>query len=69
VGRHSKGQAQAHPTRIVLDRRFDKLLDARKVHNLVELGDDLVATHAQDCAIEKDILAACQLVVKTRANL
>ena len=48
VRRHRKRQAHIHATAVALDRRVQEPLHLRKGDDLVELGFDLRAVHAQD---------------------
>ena len=68
VRRHRKSQAQVHPARIALDRRIDELPDLGKVDDLIEFALDLRALHAQDGAVEIDVLAPGQLGVEAGAH-
>ena len=57
------------PRRIALDRRVEELLDLGEGDDLVELAADLGAGHAEDRAVEIDVLAAGQLGMKAGADL
>src|SRR5881227_2633445 len=67
--RYCKGEPQIHAARIALHWSVEKLLYAREFHDLVKLGGDLRAPHAENCSIKIDVLAAGQLGVKARSNL
>ena len=56
------------PLLIALDRRIEKLLDLGKGDDLVKLAHDLGAGHAEDRAVEKDVLAAGQFRMKAGAD-
>src|SRR5207302_4464402 len=47
----------------------DELLDAGELDDLVELGGDLLAGHAEDRAVEVDVLTAGEVGVETGADL
>ena len=67
--RDREGQPHVHAARIALHRRVEEGLDFGELHDAVELGLDLEAPHAEDGAVEEDILAAGQLRVEARADL
>ena len=57
------------PRRIALHRRVEELLDLGKGDDLVELAPDLGARHAEDRAVEIDVLAAGQFGMEAGADL
>ena len=57
------------PLRIALDRRVEELLDLGEGDDLVELASDLGPRHAEDGAVEIDVLAAGELGMKAGADL
>ena len=57
------------PLRVALDRRVEELLDLGEGDDLVELARDLARRHAEDRAVEEDVLAAGELGVKAGADL
>ena len=57
------------PLLYALDRRVEKLLDPREIDDLVELLLDFPARHAEDAAVEKDVLAAGELGMEAGADL
>ena len=57
------------PDEIALDRRVDELLAFREGDDLVELPGDLGLGHAENRAVQEDVLAARQLGMKTGADL
>ena len=63
----SKGQAQIHAAGKVLYRRSNELLHLGKRHNLIKLTIDLLLFHAQDSAIQVDILSSSQFRVEPDA--
>ena len=67
MGRDGERQPHVHAGRIALHRRVETL-DLGEGDDLVELPPDLRPPHAQDHAIEKDVLAASQLRVKAGAH-
>ena len=64
-----KGETHIHAGRVALDRGVEKFLDLGKGDDLVEFPADLGAAHAENRAIEIDILAAGELRVKPGADL
>ena len=66
--RHRKRQAHIHPARITLDRGINELLDLGKSHDLIQLAANFLPGHAQDRAIQVDILAPGQVRVKAGAH-
>ena len=69
VGRHGEGEADVHAARIALHRRVDEPLDAGELDDLVEAPLDLAALHAEDRAVQVDVLTAGELLVETGADL
>ena len=69
VGGDREGQPQVHPGRVVLDRRIDEALDLGEGDDLVELRADLRPPHAEDGAVEVDVLGAGQLGMESGADL
>ena len=67
--RDGKGQPHIHPGGIALDGRIHKLLDLGKVDDLVELAVDLGLLHAEDGAVEIDVLAPGELGMEAGADL
>src|SRR5215203_4266489 len=58
---HRERQAQVHAARVPLDGSVDELLHLGKGDNLVELTFNLRVSHAEDRAIQIDIVPARQL--------
>ena len=58
VRRDGERQPHVHPARVVLDRRVDETLDFGERDDLVELPVDLGLVHAEDRAVQVDVLAA-----------
>src|SRR5215813_12555243 len=54
--RHREGKPHLHAAGKALDRRVDELLHTREVYDLVEFTSNLGATHAEDGAIEINVL-------------
>ena len=69
VDGYGEAQAHVHAGRVVLHRLIDETLDAGEVYDRVQLGVDLLLAHAQDRAVEVDVLAARQLGVEAGADL
>src|SRR5438046_61570 len=59
--RDRKCQSQVHPARVMFDRRVEESRDLREVDNRVELAACFGARHAENCAVEKDVLASGQV--------
>ena len=57
------------PTAVALYRRIEKSLHLGKCDDLVELLPNLALRHPKDGAIKEDVLAPCQLGMKTRSDL
>ena len=55
---HRERQPHVHAARVALDRRVDEPLDPGELDDLVELRLDLAPAHAEDRAVEEDVLAA-----------
>jgi hypothetical protein len=64
-----EGEADVHAAGVMLDRRVEEHLGFRKGDDLVELAVDLLAGHAEDGAVEVDILAAGKLGMEAGADL
>jgi hypothetical protein len=69
VGCDTESQADVHSTGVSFHRRVQKLFDFRKGDDLIELALDLAPAHAQDGAIEEDIISAGKLRMETGADL
>src|SRR3981081_377527 len=63
-----EGQAHVHAARGTLHRRVDKPFDFGKGDNLVELAIDFSFVHAENRAVEIDVLAAGELGMKAGAD-
>ena len=57
------------PGRVVAHRLVDELVEAGELDDLVEALDELLAGHAEDRAVEEDVLAARQVGVEAGAEL
>ena len=66
--RNGECQPQIHTTRIPFDGGVDEPLDTGKGNHVVEAARNLCSLHAQNGAIQKDVLAPRQLRMKARAN-
>src|SRR5271166_4175893 len=62
-------QAYVHAARIALDRRVEEIANLREFHHAVEFPIDLFAAHADDGAVEIDVLASGQFRMKTGTDL
>ena len=69
VRRHRERQPDVHPAGVPLDRRVEELADLGELDDLVELPPHLPAGHAEDRAVEEDVLPAGQLRVEAGARL
>src|SRR5439155_23641601 len=62
--RHCEGQAHVHAAGILLHRRIEKLFHLGKANDLVELALNLSPPHADNRAVDIDVLTASQLRMK-----
>ncbi len=69
VDGHGEAQAHVHARGVVLHGLVDEVLHAGEVDDLVELGVDLPPGHAQDGAVEVDVVAPGELGVEAGADL
>jgi hypothetical protein len=69
VGRDRERQAHVHAAGIPLHRRADEVADLGEGDDGVELALDLGFAHAQDRAVQKNVLAPGQLAMKAGAHL
>ena len=69
MGGDCEGEAQVHTGRVVFDRGVEEPLDLGERYDLVELAVDLSALHAEDGAVEINVLTAGQLQVEAGADL
>ena len=67
--RDREREPHVHAARIALHRRVDELLDARELDDVVEALLDLAAPHAEDRAVQVDVLAAGELRVEAGPDL
>ena len=58
-------QPHIHPARIAFNGRVDKLFETSESHNVIKLSFYFSAVHAEDGAIEKDVVPASKLGMKT----
>ena len=65
---HRKTQPREHARRVALYRRIDERLEPRERDDLVEPAADLVSLEAQDRAVEVDVLAPREILVKSGAH-
>src|SRR5438132_1521671 len=68
VRRDGEGQAGVHAARVMLDRRLQEFFDLGEGDDLIEPAIDLTPLHAEDRAIEIDVLPAGQLGVEAGAD-
>jgi hypothetical protein len=64
-----EGKADIHPRRVAFDRGVQKFFHLGKVHYFVEFTRDLAPRHAEDRAVEINVLAAGELGMKARSDL
>src|SRR5687768_17149064 len=64
-----KRQPEIHPAGVVLYLCVDELLDFGEIDDLVKLGVDLAPAHAEDRAVQVDVLAPAELRMKAGADL
>jgi len=67
-GGDGEAEAHAHPAAVAFDRCIQKLLHPGKINDLVKLAEHFGAGHAEDRTVEKYILAAAELGMKTGAH-
>src|SRR5215475_853061 len=68
MGGHGESQAHVHSAGIALDRRIDETFDFGEGDDLVELPVYFAAPHAEDRAVQVNVLAPAQLGMKSRAD-
>ena len=66
--RHRKRQPHVHAGAVALDRRVEEAFDLREGDDLVELADHFGAAHAEDRAVQENVLAAGQFRVEAGAD-
>src|SRR5205085_9673323 len=59
--RNSEGKPHIHARGIAFDRRIKKLFDLGESYDRVKLPTDLPTAHAEDRAVQVDVLATRQL--------
>lgn len=69
MGGNGEGEADVHAGRVALDRGIEELLDTGEIDDLVELALDLGSGHAEDRAVQVDVLPAGQLGMESSADL
>src|SRR4030095_1124660 len=69
VGGNRKPEAGIHARRVPLDRCIDEFLAPGESNNGIKAPTDLVSRHAQNRAIEVDVLATSKVWVKARTDL
>src|SRR5215210_9489667 len=69
VDRHRKPEPHVHAGRVSLHRCVDKILQLRKVDDLVEPSGDLTLRQAQHDAVDEHVLASGYLRMKTGSEL
>ena len=66
---YGEAQTDGHTARIALHRGVQVTLAAREIYDLVQLSGDLLFGHAEDSAVQENILPTCHLSVEARADL
>ena len=69
VRRHGEGHPHVHADRVVLDRRVDEALELGEGDDLVDLAADLASGHAEDGAVQVDVLESGQFGMEAGADL
>ena len=69
VHRDRESEPHVHPRRVVLHLRVDELLELGEGDDLVETAFEVVLRHAEERAVEEDVLAAGEILLETRAQL
>src|SRR5690242_20414304 len=65
---NGKRESQVHASRIALDGCIDKLLDLREGYDFIEVSGDLVSLHSENRAIQIDVLATGEFLMKSDAH-
>jgi len=66
--RDRESEPQVHAAGIAFDRSVNELSDFRKIDNFIKAGQYFFAGHAQNRAVEKDILPSGQFRMKASAH-
>ena len=66
---HREREPDGHAARVALERGVEEALDLGEVHDLVEAPVDLAPPHAEDRAVQIDVLAPGQLPVEAGPDL
>ena len=69
VRRDGEREPHVHPARVALDGRVHEALDPGELDDLVEALRDLAALHAEDRAVQVDVLAPGELRMEAGADL
>ena len=69
VRRDREGKPDVHAARVALHRRVEELLHSRELCDLRQLGLDLAALHAEDRAVQEDVLPARELGMEAGPDL
>jgi hypothetical protein len=65
----SKTKPQKHSRRVTLHRGVEEPFDSGKGHDRVQFCLDLLPPHAENRAVQEDVLAAGQIAVKASSHL
>src|SRR5690606_2046590 len=68
VRRDGKAEAREHPGGVAFHRSVDELVKSRELYDLVELAADFGARHAENCAVQIDVVSARQVQVEASAD-
>lgn len=68
MGGDGEGETHGHAAAVALDGGVEEFFDFGEGNDLVEFGFDLVFAHAEDGAIEEDVLAAGEFRVEAGAD-
>ena len=68
MGGHGEGEAHEHAGGVALDWGVEEVGDLGELDDIVELAPDLRPRHAEDRAVEVDVLATAEFRVKPRAH-
>src|SRR5438309_1826477 len=66
--RHRERQAHVHAARVPLDRGINELLHLGEGYDLVELAGDLRLLHAQDGAVQENVVPTRQLGMESGSD-
>ena len=66
---HGKRQAHVHTAGVAFDRCVNEFLNAREIHDLIQLAAHFILRHAQNRPIEIDVFPPGQVRVEASTHL